>query len=304
MKTLLFIVFGMAWTSSFSQNFEMPLWETNIPNFKKTDEKETSTPGGNFISIRNVQNPSIAVYLPSKGNTSGKAVLIFPGGGYGFLAYDWEGSDIAKWLNSKGIAAIVVKYRLPNSKSAIVRYQSPLLDAKRALRTVRYNAGKWNINKNQIGIMGFSAGGHLASTLGTHFNDNIESKQDSIDAVSARPDFMALIYPVITLKPPFAHTGSRNSLLGENADPKLVDYFSNELQVKSDTPPTFLVHSADDKTVPVENSLQFYSALHQHGVSSEMHLYPEGGHGYSLALSKGHLQSWTDQFYDWVQSLK
>jgi acetyl esterase/lipase len=251
-----------------------------------------------------VQNPNIAVYLPSKGNTSGKAVVIFPGGGYGFLAYDWEGTDIAKWLNSKGIAAIVVKYRLPGSKSAVVRYKSPLLDAKRALRTVRYHAQKWNINKNQIGVMGFSAGGHLASTLGTHFNDDIESKQDSIDAVSARPDFMALIYPVITLKPPFAHMGSRNALLGENPDPKLIDYFCNDLQVKADTPPTFLVHSEDDKTVPVENSLQFYTALRQQGVYSEMHLYPTGGHGYSLALNKGYLQSWPDRFYEWLQGLK
>ena len=290
-------------TNSFSQSFEMPLWQKNVPNFQKTDEKEIRRVS-DITSVTSVQDPNITVYLPSKRNSIGKAVVIFPGGGYSGLAYDWEGSDIANWLTSKGIAAIVVKYRLPNSKSAIVRYKSPLLDAKRAIRTVRFNAAKWNINKNQIGIMGFSAGGHLASTLGTHFNDDIESKQDSIDAISARPDFMALIYPVITLKTPFTHMGSRNALLGENADPKLVDYFSNELQVKADTPPTFLVHSADDKVVPVENSLQFYAALREKGIYSEMHLYPEGGHGYSLALNKGYLKNWPDQFYDWVQALK
>src|SRR6478609_444789 len=304
MRKLLYIVLYMGMEiSGFSQTFEMPLWQKNVPNFQKTDEKEIRTVT-DIISFASVQDPNIAVYLPSKRNSIGKAVVIFPGGGYSRLAYDWEGSDVAKWLNSKGIAAIVVKYRLPNSKSAVVGYKSPLLDAKRALRTVRFNAKKWNINENQIGIMGFSAGGHLASTLGTHFNDDIESKQDSIDAVSARPDFMALIYPVVTLKPPFAHMGSRNALLGENADPKLVDYFSNELQVKADTPPTFLVHSADDKAVPLENSLQFYAALREKGIYSEMHLYPEGGHGYSLALTKGYLKTWPDRFYDWLQGLK
>jgi acetyl esterase/lipase len=304
MKSIFYFIIGLLMTTtSFSQSFEMPLWQKNVPNFKKTDEKEIRTVT-DIISIASVQEPNIAVFLPAKRNASGKAVVIFPGGGYSRLAYDWEGIDVAKWLNSKGIAAIVVKYRLPNSASAIVRYKSPLLDAKRALRTVRFNAEKWNINKNQIGIMGFSAGGHLASTLGTHFNDDIEGKQDSIDAVSARPDFMALIYPVVTLKPPYAHMGSRNALLGENADPKLVDYFSNELQVKADTPPTFLVHSADDKAVPLENSLQFYAALRQQGVYSEMHLYPEGGHGFALALTKGYLKSWPDRFYDWLQGLK
>jgi dipeptidyl aminopeptidase/acylaminoacyl peptidase len=168
---------------------------------------------------------------------------------------------------------------------------------------VRHQAEKWNLSKKKIGIIGFSAGGHLVSTVGTHFNHNQTSNTAGIDSVSARPDFMALVYPVITMKDPYTHKGSRKNLLGENPDQGLLDYYSNELQVTQDTPPTFLVHSSDDKSVPVENSLLFYQALKEKGISAEMHIYPQGGHGYSLAIEKGHLQKWPDRLYDWIQSL-
>jgi acetyl esterase/lipase len=251
-----------------------------------------------------VQVPSLAVYLPAEMDSTDMAVIVCPGGAYKNLAYDSEGLDIASWLNTKGIAAFVLKYRLPHSKSVIVGHEAPIQDAMRAIRTVRYNAEKWNISKNKIGMIGFSAAGHLVSTVGTHFNDNKTSSTSVIDSVSARPDFMALIYPLITMRDPYTHESSRTNLLGENPNPKLIDYYSNELHVTKDTPPTFLVHSSDDPGVPVENSLMFYEALHKENVYSEMHIYPTGGHGFCLAIRKGHLQTWPDRLYDWILSLE
>ena len=302
--TLSLFFFILLSNKAMSQALEMPLWQDAVPNYRQTDEVEKQEKG-DILWVRNVQKPGIEVYLPTKQSATGQAVVIFPGGGYGGLAYDWEGQDIAKWFNSKGIAAVVVKYRLPNSKSVVVRHEVPLQDAQRALRLTRHHAKEWNIDPAKVGIMGFSAGGHLASTLGTHFDQKIaSSSNDAVDALSARPDFMVLVYPVITMKEAHTHMGSRNSLLGEKADPKLVDLYSNELHVKANTPPTFIVHSSDDKAVPVENSLLFYQALVKNGVSAEMHIYPEGGHGYSLAVNKGYLQSWTDRLHDWLQNRK
>lgn len=296
----LFITFLLVWTECQAQNFMLPLWSEGIPNYKETDEVEISD-SSNIIRISNVQIPDISVYLPAKKNATGQAVVICPGGGYVRLAYDWEGSDVARWLGSKGIAAIVLKYRLPISNNNIVGYKSPLLDVKRAIRTVRYYASDWNIEKNKIGVMGFSAGGHLASTLGTHFDYGESDAIDEIDRMSSRPDFMILMYPVITFSKPFMHRGSRNALLGENPDSSLVNFYSNELQVKDDTPPTFIVHADDDGSVPVENSLVFYEALKKKNVPVEMHIYPEGGHGFGLALGRGHLESWSDRCIDWLR---
>lgn len=282
------------------QDYKLPLWEENIPNFNQTDESEIVT-STDIVRIKLVQKPDIAVFIPSRKNANGQAVVICPGGGYVSLSYDWEGTDIAKWLNANGIAAIVLKYRLPNSKSNIIGYKSPLLDAQRALRLVRYHADEWNIDGTRIGIMGFSAGGHLASALGTHFDYGIRDAYDSINKLSCRPDFMILMYPVISMDSTIAHRGSLNSLLGQKPDPNLIEFYSNEFQVREDTPPTFIVHTADDRTVPVENSLRFYKALKDKNIPVEMHLYPAGGHGYSLGLGKGHLSSWTDRCIDWLK---
>jgi acetyl esterase/lipase len=219
------------------------------------------------------------------------------------LAYDWEGTDIAKWFNSKGITAFVLKYRLPESKSLLVNHKAPLQDAQRAIRLVRHHAEKWNLSKDQIGIMGFSAGGHLASTLGTHYDIDKNVVTDSIDSLSARPDFMILIYPVITMKAPYTHLGSRTSLIGANPKPELINFYSNELHVDKDTPPTFLLHSTDDSAVPVMNSILFYQALEKENIYSELHVYPVGGHGFALAVNQGYLQNWTQLLYDWIQSL-
>ena len=279
------------------------LWPNgNIPNYKKTAEVEKRDTTG-IVRISLVQQPAIEVYLPSKQSATGQAIVVCPGGGYGILAYDWEGTDIAKWLNANGIAAIVLKYRLPNSKSNVDPKLSPLLDAQRAIRTVRANAGKWNIKKDKIGIIGFSAGGHLASTAGTHFDKGNPTAADTIDRQSSRPDFMVLMYPVITMLRQSMHQGSRNNLIGANADSATTKYYSNELQVTKETPPTFLVHASDDKTVPVENSIIFYQALIANSIPAEMHIYPYGSHGFGLAIGKGYLSTWTDRCIDWLQSL-
>lgn len=295
-------LFLLLHTLCFGQNITIPLWEKHIPNYQQSDEIEIRDTT-NAVRISYVQNPDIAVFLPSKGNATGQAVVICPGGGYRILAYDKEGTDIAKWLNSKGIAGIVLKYRLPVSKSNIINHKSPLLDARRAIRLARYHAKEWNIKKDKIGIMGFSAGGHLASTAGTHFDIGDANAIDPVDSMSSRPDFMILIYPVITLNKKFTHQGSRTALLGENPDPELVKYYSNELQVKQDTAPTFIIHAGDDGAVPVENSLLFYHALKDKGITAELHIYPEGGHGFSLAIGKGYLETWPDRCIDWLKSL-
>lgn len=285
----------------FSQE-TIQLWSGEIPNHQKTNEVETQEKG-DILWIKNVQEPSLEIYLPTKRNATGKAMVICPGGGYQGLAYDWEGTDIAKWLNSKGIAAFVLKYRLPKSNSIIIGHKAPLQDAQRAIRLVRHNSEKWNVSKNQIGIMGFSAGGHLASTLGTHYNDGENSLPSTIDSLSARPDFMVLIYPVITMRSSYTHEGSRNNLLGENPEQELIDFYSNELHVNKNTPPTFIVHSTNDKGVSVMNSILFYQALVKEEIYSEMHIYPKGGHGFSLAIERGHLQTWTDRLSEWIDSL-
>jgi acetyl esterase/lipase len=286
-----------------AQDITIPLWAPGkVPNYQKTDETEKSE-SRDIVLISKVQSPEIAVFLPAKRNANGQAVIICPGGGYAYLAYNWEGTDVAKLLNAKGITAIVLKYRLPNSKSNINPTLSPLMDAKRAMRIVRANAAKWNIQKNDIGIMGFSAGGHLASTLATHFDEGDASSKDSIEQQSSRPDFAVLIYPVITMNKGFTHMGSRTNLLGNDPDSALVNLYSNELQVTKQTPPTFLVHATDDKTVPVENSLRFYEAVKNNGVPVEMHIFPHGGHGFGLALGKGELEDWTNLLVAWMRGL-
>ena len=287
-----------------AQDALLPLWpKDQIPNRIATDEKEEEV-SEDIVRISKVQEPTIEVYLPAKANATGQAMLIFPGGGYQILAYDWEGTDIAKFLNGKGIAGIVVKYRLPSSVSQTDKHLVPLIDAQRAIRLVRSKAEEYHIDANKIGIIGFSAGGHLASTLGTHFNEKVYGKIDAIDDLSARPDFMALGYPVISFKNMITHKGSKRNLSGDRSEPSIIEYFSNEEQVTKDTPPTFLVHAANDKAVPVENSLAFYKALKDNDVPATMHLYPTGGHGFSLARDNVHLRSWTERLFEWMENLE
>jgi acetyl esterase/lipase len=286
-----------------SQNQIINLWDDAIPNQLKSNEKEQKTIKENGILwITNVQNPTIEVFEPSKINKTDKAVIICPGGGYGGLAYDLEGIDIAKWYNSIGITAFVLKSRLPNSSSIIQKQLAPLQDVQRAIQYVRFYSEKFQISKNDIGIMGFSAGGHLAATLGTQFNQKITTNSE-IDKTDARPNFMILMYPVITMNLKFTHQGSRENLLGKNPTKNLVTEFSNELQVTENTPQTFMVHAGDDDLVPVENSLLFYQALRKAGVPAEIHIYPKGGHGFGLGIRKGAVESWTERLQDWLRNI-
>lgn len=302
-KLLLLAIFAIIYQFIAAQDITLRLWPAGkMPNWKKSDDKE-KWDSTDIVRISKVQDPDIAIYLPTKRLATGQAIVICPGGSYSILAYNLEGSDPARMLVAKGIAAIVLKYRLPDRPSNINPTLSPLMDAQRAIRMVRYYAEKWNIKKDRIGIMGFSAGGHLASTAGTHFDNGNASSPDSIEQQSSRPDFMALVYPVISMSKPIMHSGSRNRLIGGNADSvRLANYYSNELQVTDQTPPTFLIHAMDDRTVPVENSLLFYQALKDHRIPSELHVFPKGGHGFGLALGTPN-EKWMDLCIDWIKGL-
>jgi acetyl esterase/lipase len=282
----------------------LPLWSGPPPQSQPAGKAEERVQEGNILWVRHVQTPGIEVRLPARGNATGQAVVVCPGGGYGGLAYDWEGTDFAGWLNSHGIAAIILRYRLPaDGDVAHQKWLVPLLDAQRAIRLTRAHAAEWNLNPAKVGIMGFSAGGHLASTAGTHFDAGEPTAADPVDRLSSRPDFMVLVYPVISMVQPTTHGGSRLNLLGNNPSEEMVRHYSNELQVTAETPPTFLVHAGDDGAVPVSNSLLFYQALLDHKVPAELHVYPHGGHGFSLAMGKGRLQDWTQVCARWLKEL-
>lgn len=244
-----------------------------------------------------MDKPALTAFFPEKAAATRPGVVVFPGGGYAHLAMDHEGYQVAEWLNSLGIAAFVVRYRLGT------KYNHPnqLKDAQRAIRLVRANAEQWNINSDKIGILGFSAGGHLASTAGTHFTKGGDDANKPLDRVGSRPDFMILIYPVITMKLNYTHEGSRTHLLGKDPDEELVNYLSNERQVTEETPPTFLVHGSNDAAVPVQNSLQFYESLLHHRVPAEMHLFEDGPHGFGLAPDDPELSSWTKLCELWMR---
>jgi acetyl esterase/lipase len=303
MKYLLTLFTFLAFQQVITAQEILPLYpEGMIPNHRNAGEKEKREKT-DILRISLVQNPDIAIYLPPKRSATGQAVVICPGGGYSILAYEWEGTEVAKVLNAKGIAAFILKYRLPDPKSSITQHLSPLLDAKRAVRIVRANAGKWNVQKDRIGIMGFSAGGHLASTLLTQFDDGDKASKDLIEQQSSRPDFGVLVYPVISMSKSIMHQGSRNRLIGSNPDAQLAAKYSSELQVTKETPPTFLVHAMDDNGVPMQNSLLFFQAMKEKGVTGELHVFPTGGHGFGLAIGQGRLESWTSLCIDWIRGL-
>jgi acetyl esterase/lipase len=261
------------------------LWPNGAPGAKGTADGD---------------KPSLTIYLPEKEKATGAAVVIFPGGGYGYLAMDHEGHQIAQWLNSIGVAGFIVKYRHRNS-GAGYGHPAPIQDAQRAIRMVRSRAKEWGVDPGRIGIIGFSAGGHLASTAGTHFNTRYSEPVDEIDRSSARPDFIILMYPVISFTEWYTHKGSMVNLLGKNPDKDLMESLSNEKQVTSETPPTFLVHADDDDVVPSENSIAFYLALRRAKVPAEMHIYEKGGHGFGPGVGKGACSSWMVRCADWMK---
>jgi acetyl esterase/lipase len=241
--------------------------------------------------------PTLTPYLVPAGRGAGTAVIVCPGGGYVNLATDKEGTQFAQWFNSVGVSAFVLKYRLGP------KYHHPieLGDAQRAIRIVRSRAEEFRVQADRIGIMGFSAGGHLASSAGTHFETVNGVPGDPADRVSSRPDFLILGYPVISFTTPYVHKGSMRALLGDNPDPKLVELMSNELQVTSQTPPTFLFHTNADTGVPAENSVLFYLALRKAGVPAEMHIYERGPHGVGLAQTDEALSNWSDRLATWLR---
>ncbi|AUD07496.1 esterase [Spirosoma pollinicola] len=267
-----------------------------IPGAQITEKSETDANG--ILRISNVSIPTITAYLPAKDKATGAAVMICPGGGYGILAASHEGSDVARWFNEMGVAAFVLKYRLPNPAIMTNQQEVPLMDAMQGMTIIRQNAARYGIAPNKIGVMGFSAGGHLASTLATHYNKDPKASEQ------VKPNFAILLYPVVTFGEK-AHAGSRTNLLGKLASsPDMIAYYSNELQVTAQTPPTFLVHAEDDKAVPVENSINFYLACLKNNIPAEMHLYPTGGHGFGMRTAKfGSLNTWPEACKAWLMNL-
>lgn len=277
----------------------LPLYE-KIPNSKPSANKEKSVVTDGILRISNVSVPTITMYTALSETQSGTAIIICPGGGYGILAASHEGSDVAKLFTQWGITAFVLKYRLPDDSIMIDKTIGPLQDAQRAIQLVRENAVKWNINPNKIGIMGFSAGGHLAATASTHFNKAVI---DNPNNISLRPDFSILAYPVISFTDSLAHIGSRNNLIGKNPSREKIKEYSNELQVTAQTPPAFLVHASDDNGVKPANSISYYEALLKNNVSAELHLYQKGGHGFGLN-NKTTNDKWTERLKNWLQNNK
>jgi acetyl esterase/lipase len=284
MKKLVLLMLGLLSICGIKAQqpaFDIDLWPNGLPNSNGIDKTQP------FDDTKQNFKPSIRVFLPDAAKSTGRAVVCCPGGGYSHLATGHEGYDWAPFFNERGIALIVLKYRMPHANTDV-----PISDAKEALRVVRENAKKWGIDPKKVGIMGSSAGGHLASTIATH--------SDSLTA----PAFQILFYPVITFDYAYTHKGSRHGLIGERATQEMVDLYSNEKQVTSMTPPAILLLSDDDKTVPSPNSVNYYLALKQHGIKATMHIYPSGGHGWGYKKSFKYHQAMTSDLSAWLETIK
>ena len=288
-------------STSYAQNEKILLYPNGAPGFKGVQIQEDSKTTDGVTRIKDITQPAIYWYQP-KIKTSNTAVIICPGGGYSILAIDHEGYDVAKWFNERGVTAFVLKYRLPQEnlfKNSEIR---PLQDAQQAIRIVRKNASKYGISEDKIGIMGFSAGGHLASTASTHFKTQVGENTDS--RVSVRPDFSLLIYPVISFIDSITHSGSRDNLIGGNPSSEKIIYFSSDEQVNEETPPAFLISTSDDGVSP-ENSILYFQACSRNKVPVEMHIYEKGGHGYALKKKgRGPVETWVDRMEDWLRERK
>lgn len=281
MKTIFFsILLSVATMLSAQNTFELPLWPAGAPNSNGLTGTEEDLEGGR---VANVIRPSITVYKADKPN--GMAIIMCPGGGYARLAMNHEGHDMAPWLNAQGITYIVLKYRMPNG-----HYEVPLSDAEQAIRLVRQHAKEWNIRPDRIGIMGASAGGHLAASLATLYSSN-----------ETRPDFQILFYPVISMVPGVTHGGSRQNLLGNNPSQELEDKYTLEKQVNERTPQAFIMLSADDGAVPPANGIHYFEALLQHQVPATLHVYPTGGHGWGFRDAFTYKRQWTGELEKWLR---
>jgi len=271
------------------------LYKGRVPNSRQA--KLAPLPGKLSPGlIYRVINPSIEIYLPEAGTANSTAVLICPGGSYKVLTYSGEGVATAKAFAKNGITAFVLKYRLPDDSMMVDKTIGPLQDAEQAMKIIRENAAKWHLNINKIGVAGFSAGGHLASTLATHYRQPVIENATN---TNLRPDFVILVYPVISMNDSLTHADSRRNLLGNHPSKPLIDLYSNELQVDANTPPTYLTHAGDDKLVDVDNSISYYEKLRHRGVPAEMHLFPKGGHGFIFGMP-----NWTVPLFDWMKREK
>lgn len=280
---------GLVGVSSLSAAPQpVPLWPEGPPTNNGLTGAETQ--GG---CVGNISAATLTVYQPSDDDTTGAAVLITPGGGYGVVCVETEGRQIANWLTERGVTAVVLKYRLPNGHHGI-----PSSDARRAIRTIRHRAKEWKIDPSRVGIWGFSAGGHLASTVSTQFDSGSETSTDPIEQHASRPDFSILFYPVISMAPDTTHGGSRRNLLGAEPTDDLERRYSNQLQVTAETPPTFLLHAADDRAVPIKNALEYHAKLVEHSVPARMLVFETGGHGPSAFKSN---PSWEAVFESWLK---
>lgn len=296
-RILLSLLFIVLLTPAMAQTI-IPLYSDKIPNSKPGPNEETSEVRDGITRISKISIPTLTIFLPTKEKANGTAVIICPGGGYGVNASSHEGTDVAKKFNEMGVTAFFVKYRIPNDATMENKEIGPLQDAQQAIKIVRERAREWNVNPERIGIMGFSAGGHLASTAGTHFNSVAIPNEKN---TSVRPDFMILIYPVISFNENITHMGSRNQLLGMQPSAEKIKLYSNELQITTQTPPTFLVHASDDGAVKSENSIVFYQALLKNKVPAEMHLYQKGGHGFGM-VNKTTEERWMNSCKNWMKS--
>lgn len=274
----------------------MLLYPNEAPFTKSLLAQDQIGEGGR---IERVAKPELTVYHPDPAKATGQAILICPGGGYGILAIQHEGHEIARWYSEQGILAVVLKYRLPDPELVNAPWNVPLGDAKAAIKKMRQNAENWKIDTQKVGVMGFSAGGHLASSLSVHGKSNIDPNENE------RPDFSILIYPVISMDTSITHQGSRKNLLGTQLHTEFESHFSNEKQITADSPPAFLVHSWDDKAVPAENSLRYAKALADQGIKTELHLFEKGGHGYGRGNPEkhGNASSWLELSLKWLSDL-
>jgi acetyl esterase/lipase len=291
MKTKLLIIAALyCGLSAFSQE-KINLYPNGVPNSKPSSITETGAERGLY---KGITNPTLEYIKPEKPN--GTAIIVIAGGGYGVIVYNAEGINTAKSLAEKGISAFVLKYRLPNDEIMQEKKIGPLQDVQQSIKYLRENADKYGIDKSKIGVMGFSAGGHLASTAATHFE---KSYIENLQNTSLRPDFQILVYPVITMQDALTHGGSRDALIGKNPLKEDKDLFSNDLQVKANTPITWLTHAADDKVVDVDNSIQYFEQLRKNKVEVEMHIFPKGDHGF-IFRQKG----WMTPLFDWMERNK
>ncbi len=298
MKKLFILLLLAAYVHANAQEF-MPLWESGkMPNSKGLNLKDSIA----NERIYRVAVPGMYVFLPGTQENKHAAVVICPGGGYERLAYVISGLQLAKWYNTMGISAFVLNYRLPNYIDLKQREIGPLQDAQRAIRIIRANAWKWGIDKDKIGIMGSSSGGHLASTSGTHLED-VSAVKDSLDKFAFNPNFMILVSPVITMDQKYAHKGSVKNLLGEHPTNQQIAEYSNELQVSAKTPPTFIVDAENDKTVNPMNSLLFYQALLANNVPVSFHVFPQGAHSIALRNNPGSTELWTGLCEAWLNEM-